>query len=87
MLNVSKIISKGAIGEFKHKNTNCYFTYSGTKDEWELSHGLISEIDVLDGIRYGIVKKTVAHVAVGEDENGKPIIEIWDIKRHHKYTR
>ena len=74
-------------GEFQLKSTNCYFTYSGTKDAWALSHGLTSEIDVLEGVRYAIVKKIVAHVAVGEDENGKPIIEIWDIKLHHKYIR
>ena len=38
------------------------------------------------GYRYATVKKTVAYVAVDEDENGA-IIEKWNIKGHREYVK
>ena len=37
------------------------------------------------GYRYGIVKKTVAYLAVNEDEYGKPVLEKWLVKHHNVY--
>jgi hypothetical protein len=35
--------------------------------------------------RTATVKKTVAYVAVDEDEFGNPVVEKWQIKRHVVY--
>ena len=72
--------SKENAGEFQHKETRCHFTYKATNDAWATSHGFTHEIDVLDGVRFARVLKTVAHVAVDEDEFGCPVIEYWQIK-------
>jgi hypothetical protein len=37
--------------------------------------------------RYAKVLKTVAYIAVDEDEYGKPVTEKWDIKKHVPYIR
>jgi hypothetical protein len=35
--------------------------------------------------RYGHVKKTVAYVAVDEDEHGQPVMERWLLRRRMNY--
>lgn len=35
--------------------------------------------------RYAKVKKTIAYIVVDQDDNGKPVVEKWDIKKHRKY--
>ena len=68
------------IGEFQEKTFGKYFTYSKTNDSWAIANGCTHEIDVLDGVRFAKVLKTVAHVCV--DEN---LFEVWAIKNHIKY--
>lgn len=72
-------------GEFVEVEFGNYFTYKRTNDFWALQHGFLHEIDVLDGIRYGNVKKTVAYVCTDEDAEGKPVIDKWQIKKHLMY--
>ena len=36
-------------------------------------------------VRYATVLKTVAHVCVGEDDCGNPVIEKWQIKKHSQW--
>ncbi len=36
--------------------------------------------------RYARILKTVAYVVVDEDENGDPVVEKWNIKRHTLYA-
>lgn len=72
-------------GEFQEVEFGKYFTYKRTNDFWALQHGFQHEIDVLDGIRYGNVKKTVAYICVDEDEVGAPVINKWNIKKHMIY--
>ena len=43
------------------------------------------EIDVLNGIRFAKILKTIAYVAIDEDENGLPILERWEFVKHEKY--
>lgn len=72
------------IGEFVNENYK-FYSYRKTDDKWALSNNFTHEIDVLDGIRFGVVKKTVAIVCVNENENG-PVIEKWKLKKNHIYS-
>ena len=69
-------------GEFVEHDNGCWFTYRKTEDAWALSYGLTHEIDVLDGVRFAIIKKTCAHICISEDDTGKPILENWKFKKH-----
>lgn len=71
------------MGEFKNEN-NKFYSYRKTADEWALSHNFTHEIDVLDGIRFGVVKKSVVLICVNEDENG-PVVEKWKLKLNLVY--
>ena len=73
------------LGEFQEVTHGKYFTYRKTTDMWAIAEGFQHEIDVLDGIRFANVKKTVVHVCVDEDANGVAIVEKWNIKRHNIY--
>lgn len=44
------------IGEFVNENYK-FYSYRKTNDQWALSNNFTHEIDVLDGIRFGVVKK------------------------------
>ena len=74
------------IGEFKNQLNNWY-TFSESNNLWGINQGFPHEIDVLDGTRCAHVKKTVAHVAVDEDEKGRAIIEIWPIKKYNLWVK
>ena len=73
------------IGDFQNEN-GLYYTYRKTSNPWALSHGLYFEIDVLDGVRFGIVKKTRAYIAIDEDSEGEPVLEFWYLKRNNQYA-
>ena len=82
-----------AIGEFRLLNYNTYFEYKlseGTapgQGTWGIDNGFLHEIAIFDGsIRFANVKKTVAYVAVDEDDDGKPVVEKWLIKHTWKRT-
>lgn len=75
----------GDSGEFYVPDTRKYFTFRPTDDAWAVKHDLIHAIDVLDGIRFGIVRKGVAYVAVDEDQYGNPVIERWTITKRKTY--
>ena len=72
-------------GEFQECDFGKYFTYKETNDAWAISQGCTHEVDVLDGVRFARVLKTVAHVCVDEDAEGKAVFQIWKIKKHIKY--
>lgn len=74
--------NQNCTGEFQEKDHGKFFTYRLTKDQWALSKGFTHEVDVLDGIRYAVVKKTVAKVLLDEDQ-----VESWNIKNHNIYIR
>lgn len=69
-----------ATGEFREREHGRHFTYRLTTDDWALKQGFAHEIDVLDGVRYGNVLKTVAHVCVDEG-----VTEKWAIHHHSIY--
>lgn len=72
-------------GYFQEKEYGKEFTYRNTGYSWAVTQGLTHEIDVLDGIRYGIVKKTVAYICSAERDCGV-ILEKWELKKNISFT-
>ena len=76
-------------GIFTHKDTNVVFEYfSGVPDIFKCIEGTTHTVCVDDynfPIRAAIIKKTVAYVAVDEDEYGNTVWEKWLIKKHSFY--
>lgn len=83
----SKASNKTHEGEFQEKEHGKWFTYKKTNNPWALKHGLPHEIDVQDGVRYGHVKGTVAHIASDENADGTPEMNRWSIKNHTKWVK
>lgn len=75
----------GDSGEFYVPETRKYFTFRPTTDTWAAKHDLIHAIDVLDGVRFGIVRKGVCYIAVDEDQYGNPVLERWTITKRTAY--
>jgi len=38
------------------------------------------------GYRYAVVMKTVAYIAVDEDDEGLPVVEKWHLKKCREYA-
>jgi len=92
------------LGRFEEKDYGMLFEYSENRDEdgWgadrksELPHKIWVSMPrysnnghCLDsGFRYGKVLKTVAYLAVDEDEFGNPVFEKWQLKQrsHCEYV-
>jgi len=76
-------------GCFRLKENDNYFEYSLNDDPMNWCEDFPHKVWVGDfmgqGYRYGIVKKTVAYVAVDEDEFGLPVLEKWDLKQSRVY--
>ena len=73
-------------GEFYLPETGKYFTFRPTDNPWAAQHDLIHEVDVLDGVRFAIVRKGIAYVAIDEDANGHPVLERWTITKRRTYV-
>ena len=79
------------IGVFVEKDTGNYFEYSDIGND-PMQHdeqgGFTHKVWVGDTIgspfRYAIVMKTVAYIAVDEDEDG-PVVEKWHLKKNTTY--
>lgn len=68
-------------GVFFVPDSQRWFRFRPNVDAWGLQHELIHQVDVGDGVRSAIVRKTVAYVAVDEDANGYPVLERWTITK------
>ena len=78
------------IGCFDEKQYGNPFEYSINDDPLNnVNEDCLHKIWVGDvigqGYRYGIVKKTVAYIAVDEDEFGLPVLEKWQLKKNVEY--
>jgi len=80
--------TKDPIGAFVEKEMGNHFEFSlNDRDTWcDYPHKIWVGDVVGQGYRYGTVKKTVAYVAVDEDENGLPVVEKWSIKNYREYN-
>ena len=77
-----KTLSKTARGFFQEKEYHNFFSFRPTTNPWAISQGFAHEIILpeVDSVRYANIGRTVAVVAVDEDENGKSVVETWKIK-------
>jgi hypothetical protein len=75
------------IGEFQEIEYNNYFTYRKTDNPWALQNNLKHEVDVGDGVRFANVLKTVVHMCIEEDAEGKAVLDTWKIKKHVLYVK
>jgi hypothetical protein len=80
MIDYDKPFS-GDAGHFYLPETRRWFTFRPTDNAWALQHDLIHAIDVLDGVRFGVVRKGVAYVATDEDQYGNPVLDRWTITK------
>jgi len=82
--------TKSPIGAFNEKEYGNPFEYSHNDDQtpWtdmKFNHKVwVGDMCNGYGFRYANVKKTVAYIAVDEDENG-PVLEKWYIKNNRLY--
>jgi hypothetical protein len=93
--SVYKDVGDGSIiGSFQEKEAGNLFEFSHNQDLSEVwAYRFPHKIWVTtpregidQGYRYGIVKKTVAYLAVDEDEYGEPVLEKWQIKNLREYA-
>ena len=80
--------TKDPIGAFVEKEVGNHFEFSlNDRDTWcDFPHKICVGDVVGQGYRYGTVKKTVAYIAVDEDEFGLPVVEKWAIKNYREYN-
>ena len=84
--------TKDPIGVFVEKDTGNYFEYSNNNEPMNVMEDFPHKVWVggkgvcgMSGFRYANVKKTVAYIAVDEDEFGLPVIEKWYLKQNRSY--
>ena len=83
--------TKDPIGVFVEKDTGNYFEFSINEDHMAADEngGFTHKVWVGDTIgspyRYAVVMKTVAYIAVDEDEDG-PVVEKWYLKKCREYA-
>ena len=86
------------VGNFVEKEHGNNFEYSLNNEQDDYSKSIAEnyphkvwvgshQIGGDQGYRYGIVKKTVAYVAVDEDEFGLPVLEKWNLKSNKAYVQ
>lgn len=69
-----------ATGEFQEVEYGKWFTFRVTNDQIAIDAGFTHEVDVLDGVRFAVVKKTIAYVWTDDNEFGQPVTQKWSIK-------
>jgi hypothetical protein len=80
------------IGVFVEKDTGNYFEFSINEDHMAADEngGFTHRVWVGDTIgspyRYAVVMKTVAYIAVDEDDEGLPVVEKWHLKKCREYA-
>ena len=80
------------IGVFVEKDTGNYFEFSINEDHMAADEngGFTHKVWVGDTIgspyRYAVVMKTVAYIAVDEDDEGLPVVEKWYLKSCKEYA-
>ena len=81
------------IGAFNEKDNGHRFEFSVrggshdiVPDIWtEFPHMVFVGPYGQEEIRYARVLKTVAHVVIGEEDDGTPVVQKWAIKNHIEY--
>lgn len=78
------------IGEFQEVDYGKYFSYRKVQEgefpqSW-IEQGFDKVITFVDdNIRLAKVLKTVVYIVTDEDEEGNPVVDKWNIKKHYRY--
>lgn len=85
--------TQNPIGSFIEKEVGNTFEFSKNNEPMNVMEDFPHKVWVASGqiagdsgFRYANVKKTVAYIAVDEDEFGLPVIEKWFIKGKRDYV-
>lgn len=79
------------LGSFREKEFDLLFEYSQDPkakpplDDFPVKVWVTPAGNSIPEFRWAKVLKTVAHVVVDEDAEGKPVVEHWKIKDHTHY--
>ena len=84
--------TQNPIGVFVERDTGNHFEFSINEDHMAADEngGFTHKVWVGDTIgspyRYAVVMKTVAYIAVDEDDEGLPVVEKWYLKKCREYA-
>jgi hypothetical protein len=76
------------LGAFEIAKFGADYEYSDRPegDRQGMWAGYPHRIFTVDGDRAALVLKTVAYVIIDENDDGSPVFEKWEIKRHRAYA-
>jgi len=84
--NTADMTQPRLLGQFDVGSICFEFSARPEDDRGGAFPGYPHRIFTLDGDRAALVLKTVAYVVIDEREDGSPIHEKWEIKRHKAYA-
>lgn len=84
------------LGGFRERSHKQFFEYSEEPNAklpfpeypvkvW-VTDKSIGSVATMSQFRWAQVLKTVAHIVIDEDADGKPVVEKWNIKDHRQYS-
>jgi hypothetical protein len=74
------------LGAFEVNGNTFEFSDRPEGDRQGMWAGYPQRIFTADGDRAALVLKTVAYIIIDENEDGSPVFEKWEIKRHRAYA-
>lgn len=74
------------LGQFEISGNTFEFSDRPEGDRGDIWSGYPQRIFTADGDRAALVLKTVAYVIIDENDDGSPVFEKWEIKRHRAYA-
>ena len=82
---LAPVTDRRILGSFSEKDFGCTFDYcapdlAGLEKHFE-GHGINAEVYVGDGTRFARMLKTVAYIAIDENDDGTPRFEKWHIRQ------
>ena len=86
--NEPGMIQPRLLGAFEIAKFGATYEYSARPegDRQGMWPGYPHRIFTCDGDRAALVLKTVAYVITDENEDGSPVFEKWELKRHKAYA-
>ena len=76
------------VGSFVEKEHGHFFEFDAASDRTEYPNRVwvTTPREGMDsGWRYAVVKKTVVYIVVDEADDGRDVVEKWEIKQYREY--
>lgn len=84
--NTADMTQPRLLGAFELASGAFEFSDRPKGDRGDIWPGYPHRIFTTDGDRAALVLKTVAYVIIDENDDGSPVFEKWEIKRHRAYA-